>query len=975
MSDKSPLYNDTNGSELKQLAIEDQLPLKTVGIENLKEANPQHMPPHRYIHPWFARRPTPASRLAILASILPADTDSDKLLQWMQIGPDNRDSGIAKYVEKKKQTEGEREGTLGEHYGYPRPFTNSPSAEERQELHDQLRDFWDGELPTVLDPTAGGGVIPFESLRYHLPTVANELNPIPWLMLELMLEQAPAVGSLSEELEKWGERINEAAAERLEEYFPSAAPGQTPSHYAGTYLVTCPDCGADIPLVKKWWLKKKSTSKGIAARPHISENGEVSYSCVKLPDQVKKSEFNPQEGPKSRSGAECLRCGVVMEDDKVQESLVQGEFEYEIYGVKYTKQQGGSGWRAPTSKDRDELEKAVDRVESDIDLYSLLQVERYIGDEDRAGPYGVTQWRDAFTPRQLITHYEYLSAFKVHEEKIRSKYEKQTADAILTILSLVASKLVDRNSRFSPLDTSKGYPGDALGGKHFTLQWAYVENNLASGNQNYHSVLDRVSDSYEEIVSYLDGVDADRSRVLNGDAADLDVESNSLQAVVIDPPYYDSIIYSELSDMCYVWLQEYLSDTYPFLFEGDLSEKGDEAVANVKKFENIASGSQSKRELAEREYESKMAAIFDELHRVLEPGGVMTVMFTHKEASAWDTLTMALIKSGFTVTSTHPITSEMPQRTDTRGGGSADSTLLLTGRKPIEKENKQEREPTLWSDVKDETQDVAQGAARNLLTSGLSLTRTDIIISAFGPTLRVFADNYPVVDAQGNEIKPRKALEVAREAVTRVLVDEYLTLSETEIESLDNITEWYVLSWLIYGTDTFPYDEGYQLGLGVGVDIDDVKRSTKLWRKKRGDIKLRGHEGRVQNINKEKSNRSSRKPISPDSLSFNSALDKVHAALYVYEAQGASSAWEWLKERNCRSDKMFKSTLISLLQVLPRDHEDWQLARDLSVGDTGEYLDLDLSQDIFQENDDDSEDENDRQGSLTDFKHQIDNNE
>lgn len=957
--------SDDDDKSLKRLAIENQLPLKTVGIENLKEANPQHMPPHRYIHPWFARRPTPASRLAILASILPAGIDSDTLLQWMQIGPEDMDSGIAEYVEHKKTTEGSREGTLGEHYGYPRPFTNSPSEDEREKLHEKLRDFWDGELPTVLDPTAGGGVIPFESLRYDLPTVANELNPIPWLMLELMLEQAPSVGSLSEELDKWGERINETAAENLGEYFPSEAPSQTPSHYASSYSVTCPDCGADIPLVKKWWLRKKSASKGVAARPHISDEGDVTYSCVTLPDQVEKSEFNPQDGPKSRSGAECLRCGVVMEDEKVQECFAQGDFDYEIYGVKFVKQHGGSGWRAPNSQDRAALENAADRVASDIDLHSLLQVDRYIGDEDRAGPYGVTQWRDAFTPRQLVTHYEYLSAFKQHEESIRKEYDETTADAILTVLSLVASKLVDRNTRFSPLDTSKGYPGDALGGKHFTLQWAYVDNNLAAGNQNYHTVLSRVSDSYEEIVSYLEDIQADRSQVLNGDAADIDLDSNSLQAVVIDPPYYDSIIYSELSDMCYVWLREYLHDIFPSQFTSELSEKGEEAVANVEKFEDVAGDSKSKNELAEKDYESKMADIFDELYRVLEPGGVMTVMFTHKEASAWDTLTMALIQSGFTVTSTHPITSEMPQRTDTRGGGSADSTLLLTGRKPLE-EDEADRTPTLWEDVRAETRDIAQDAARDLLTSGLSLTKTDVIISAFGPTLRVFADNYPVVDAQGDEIKPRKALEEAREAVTRVLVDEYLSLSETEIDSLDAITEWYVLSWLIYGVDTFPYDEGYQLGLGVGVNIDDVKRTTKLWRKKRGDIKLQSHDDRVQDISKDESNRSGRKPINPDDLSFSSALDKVHAAMHVYEKKGGSSAWEWLKERRCDSDKMFKSTLVALLQVLPKGHSDWELARDLSVGDTGEYLNLDLSNDIFQENDDDEGDK--KQGLLDDFQ-------
>ena len=74
-------------SHLKRVAIEGTLPLKAVGIENLKEANPYFMPPHRYLHPWFARRPTPASRLAILASILPPEVDANTLLDWMQIKP------------------------------------------------------------------------------------------------------------------------------------------------------------------------------------------------------------------------------------------------------------------------------------------------------------------------------------------------------------------------------------------------------------------------------------------------------------------------------------------------------------------------------------------------------------------------------------------------------------------------------------------------------------------------------------------------------------------------------------------------------------------------------------------------------------------------------------------------------------------------------------------------------------------------
>jgi hypothetical protein len=255
--------------------------------------------------------------------------------------------------------------------------------------------------------------------------------------------------------------------------------------------------------------------------------------------------------------------------------------------------------------------------------------------------------------------------------------------------------------------------------------------------------------------------------------------------------------------------------------------------------------------------------------------------------------------------------------------------------------------PSLWSDVKSDTRRAAKETARELIESGLNLTKTDVIISAFGPTLRVFANAYPVVDDEDQNVPPRRALEEAREAVTQVLVDEYLEADG--IEDLDDVTEWYILSWLVHETDTFSYDEGHQLGLGIGVDIDEIKRSTKTWRKSRGDISLRGHDGRVQNINEKPENRSSRTPVNPDDLSFGLSLDKVHAAMHVYDVQGESACCDWLRERNFDSDSTFKATLKALLQVLPHDHEDWELARDLAVGRTRDVLDLDFSPNVFAE--------------------------
>lgn len=943
--------NNTSPDDLKQLAIEGNLPLKAVGIENLKEDNPKHMPPNRYLFPWFARRPTPAARLAVLASVLPDGTDTDDLLRLMQITPGHEpDGSLEDYVVRKKATEDSRSGTLGDHYGYPRPFESSPTKSEQDELHTILKDTWDGELPTVLDPTAGSGVIPFESLRYGLPTKANEINPVPSLMLKVILDYPISVGNLRSEVQKWGDKIDGIATENLQEYYPSDGERQTPSHYVSTYTITCSSCGCDLPLTSKWWLLKRSASEGIAARPKYVD-GELEFERVKIPEDVSKDEFNPQDGPRSRGGnTECPNCGVVTESSEVKQRVKNGDYEYAILGVKYTKSGGGSGYRMATNSDYMAYQAAVERVESDYNLFSLLTQDIPSDGQKTSEPagYGFEQWRDVFTARQLLAHYEYWQAFEQVKEEIQHEYADKKAEALLSVLALGGGKMVDRNSRFSPYNIHRGYPMHLTGAKNLSPQWCFTDNNPSSGDQQYTDILERILNSYEDIVRYLQESEADPAEVLDGDAADLQFDDNSIESVVVDPPYYSSIMYAELSDIFYVWLRNYLDDVFPEMFSTEVTEKEEEAVANPSKFSDV-SGETSKTELAKEEYEQKMSDIFSELYRVTEPGGVMTVMFTHKETDAWDTLTKSLINSGFLITATHPITSERPNRADTQGGGSADSTLLLTGRKPPEGEHRDLDTPTLWSNVKQDTRDAAKAAARDLIDSEFNLTKTDIIISAFGPTLHVFTDAYPVVDDQDNEVPPSRALEEAREAVSRVLVDEYLEASG--IEELDDVSRWYLLSWLVHGRETFAYDDGHQLGVGIGVDIDEIKRSTKIWGRKRGDIQLNTSAGRVQDPNLSPEDRSSRTPVNPDDLSFTYAIDAVHAAMQVYDKRGESACLEWLRERNYGADSTFKSTLKALLQVLPTEHEDWESARNLVVGRTNEHvLDMDLEPETFKNN-------------------------
>jgi adenine-specific DNA methylase len=956
------------------LKIQDKLPIRSVGLETKREQkNFSDKPPQNYIHVWFARRPTPATRLGVLSSVLPDTVDDDTLLKWMGMNPDNLKEGvtIAEHVRNKTDTLEERSGRVYDHYGYRKAYKNLPDEEEMQKLHQQVRDTWGGELPTVLDATAGGGSIPFESGRYNLPTVANELNPVPSVILKAVLEHPRVNGDLSGDIKKWGEKINEYAREKLSDYYPEIT-GHRDLEYIWMHQITCPDCGSEVPLTLNWWLEQTSSGEGYAVQPQVKEgSSEVELPLVELPKDVSKDEFNPTSGTVSRAKAECPACDVTIEEEEIKEQGRNQGLETRLVAVHYESQRKGEGkkYRAATEEDLEAVENAREKAEKDPEIATLLTEEIPDGKEtSRTNNYGIEQWRDMYNDRQLVTHYTYWQAFEevkaaiwdgnensavLDEDETLPAYSSEEAEVILTFLALGADKAVDYNSRMCTWVHSEGKIGHVFAQHDFGFAWKFAESRLPAEGLGYEWVLNSMVEVYEELEDLAGHANAP-IEVYQEDAANLPLDDEEVEAIVLDPPYYDNVMYAELSDYFYVWLRRYLGDVYPDFFQQELTEKNEEAVANPAKFDNVA-GEKSKSELAKDDYENKMSAIFDELERVLDEQGVFTLMFTHKKTEAWDTLTKALINAGFIVKSTHPISTERPESLHQRGKNSAESTILLSA----EKRQTREGDFTLWEDIKAKTQDVAKARAKEMDQDEVEFSKVDIMLAAFGPTLEVFTENYPVVDGKGNEVEPQEALDEAREAVREYLVEKYLNKG---IKKVDPKTEWYVLAWLIFEAQRFPYDEARRLAIGMGESLDDLKRPHRMWRKKSGDILLRPHEDRVQNINKNPDNRSSRKPVDPEAVTFSLTLDKVHAAMHVYDVKGATEAWNWMKTRDCASDPEFKATIEALLWVLPEDNDDREILRNMVAGETGEYLDLNLDSGLFT----DAEGDETTQSTLTD---------
>ena len=160
-----------------------------------------------------------------------------------------------------------------------------------------------------------------------------------------------------------------------------------------------------------------------------------------------------------------------------------------------------------------------------------------------------------------------------------------------------------------------------------------------------------------------------------GDSLD-HIADGSIDMVVMDPPYYDNVMYAELSDFFYVWLKRTAGHVFPELFRRQLTDKDNEAVANPARFR----GQKGARALAGRDYQERMASIFAECRRTLKADGVMTLMFTHKATGAWDALTKGLMEAGFVITASWPINTEAEGSLHIKDKAAANSTIFLVCR-------------------------------------------------------------------------------------------------------------------------------------------------------------------------------------------------------------------------------------------------------------------------------------------------------
>ncbi len=921
--------------------IERWLPIAALGIESLRERTPMTpFPAPNRLHVWWARRPLVASRAAVLAALLPEDADQKRFMHALGIHGDP--------VATKHRIDAARKSdeNLGMNpFGYKRAFQHSLDSEDANWLRESLG----GADPAgicVLDPTAGGGSIPFEARRLGLNVLANDLNPVAALLLKATIE-APVLGGASviDTFAQLSAEFIKRATPKFAGIFPTEPGGHQVLGYLWARTITCPYCAGRIPLSPNWRLAPDGT--GVRVRPLLQMGpGSAGRVC----------EFEIVGAAKDQSAATVADgdatcpfpdCGRVVDGDEVKRQAQAGGMGEQLFTVVFkrrieTRTKSGArgrdkwqrGYRSPRPEDDNSTAIAARLAEKMEEWEALDYVpsERYPEqtNDNRPIQYGMPLWRDIFSPRQLLGHGTAVEVFR----ELLAEAESQgtlldVTRAAFVYLALSLDKLRDYNSRMTRWHSNREVMVNTFDRHDFAFKWSFAEMAPLIAGLGYDWAIQQTAKCIAELVALIRPAIA-KSDLLadatppasppvsitcqSADALD-HIESASVDVVVMDPPYYDNVMYAELSDFFYVWLKRTAGHVVPELFTRALTDKDREAVANPARF----AGQKGAKALAGRDYQRRMAAIFAECRRVLKPDGIMTLMFTHKATGAWDALTTGLMHAGFAITASWPISTEAEGSLHIKDKAAANSTIFLVCRP---REAAAPGHADYWEDVEPLVARAVRARVAEFQQAGIG--GVDLYLASFGPALEEFSRHWPLTrgtprpapDARKRKkqaelldapwdpyaVTPEDALNAARQEVKRWRLEQLTGLRGQA--DLDALTSFFVLAWDTFRAPVFPYDEALSLARAVGVDLD-AQVVGVLAEKKGSDL-----------VMMDSARRAARASLgAPDGS--RAMIDALHHAAHLARSRTLAAAREALTRDGLLANPHFLSALRAVLEVLP----------------------------------------------------------
>ena len=581
--------------DCKRLAEVD-FPIAEVSRHAVREKSIRHRHPST-LHLWWARRPLASSRAVLLALLWPDPCDSlcptefktqaRKLLpQVAGCHPGTTDEDLRKALLRFIADFANWDyATHGVYLKVSRALVKAAHGEEP---------------PLVVDPFAGGGSIPLEALRLGCEAFASDLNPVACLILKVMLEDIPRHGpTLAEDLRRVGAEIKRQAERELADLYPKDPDGATPIAYLWARTVRCesPKCGAEILLMRSFWLCKKAIRK--RALRYWVERPEG------MPPRVEFEVFEPKvdeevhAGTVTRAKATCACCGAVLPPGRLRTQLAAQRGGADAVFDKEGRRTGGARmtavvtlkagqtgrhYRLPTSADYEAVHKAQARVAQILEEWESGGKQGLCPVPDEPLPpigtlgfrvqrYGMVQWGDIFTARQKF-------GLTVLGGWIQGA---EGAQAMRELLALALDRVASRSSSLClwRFQADQEKVEHIFGRQTLSMVWDFAEAVVTS--QSTGSFLDGI-EIVAGCVEAVSRISGRAGQVQQADACELPLPAESAAVWFTDPPYYDAIPYSDLSDFFLVWLKRSLPKNLSLQDPHDpansLSPKRREAVQN-----------------------------------------------------------------------------------------------------------------------------------------------------------------------------------------------------------------------------------------------------------------------------------------------------------------------------------------------------------------------------------------------------------
>jgi putative DNA methylase len=750
--------------------IEVALPLPEINDASAYDKMPGIGPHPKGLHQWWARLPLPTARAVLFASMV--DDPSIHPEKWPTEVEQDRERerlfGIIRRMMAKKLHE-------------------SPAV--YAEAYAEILAHCGGRTPLVVDPFAGGGAIPLEALRLGLAVRANDLNPVAVLINKALLEIAPAwvnhppvhptarrnelldkswqgTRGLAEDVRNYSQWILERAQKALQPYYPPAPGNRSVVAWLWCRTVASPDParrGAHVPLLRSFKIAKKK-SEGVWVDPVVnSRRTEWHFQLTS-----KNPKLSATVG---RRGGICILSETPIPLDYIRAEGRAGRLGSCLMAIVG----GGREYYGPDSYPEAPRLPNTDGIVDEEMPHNPFAV--------RPPLYGLSRFCDVFTPRQLHA----LRVFSDLVDDARRQVARDAAshmepaaatryaNAIATFLAFSVDRCVDFNNSLCRWSSSNEKVMSTFGRQAIPMIWDFAEANILGDSVgSWKLCSDYIADCVEVALASNGG----RGVVTHANAAEITMDSERAEPVLVstDPPYYNNVDYSDLSDFFYVWLRRSLSAVYPELFSTVLTPKREELVASPYRFDGDKDAAQS-------HFEQGFRDVFTRLRSQLDDRFPMTVYYAFKQAdedddpsdgttnaangrtTGWETLLEALVGSGFQITGTWPVRASQQWRQMSIGMNALASYIVLSCRPQTAT-----AKPTDRRSFVAELRRELPAAVKHLQQGNIA--PVDLAQAAIGPGMAVYTRYAKVLDAEGKPLPVRAALALINHALDEALAEQ-----------------------------------------------------------------------------------------------------------------------------------------------------------------------------------------------------------